>query len=46
MNKKTKVISILAILIMSSGCYTYKENCAAYSYEENKASTETNEENS
>ena len=46
MNKKTKVISILAILIMSSGCHIYKESCEAYSYEENKASTETNEENS
>lgn len=41
--KKARILILVVIIAASTGCYTYQESCAAYSYEEN---VETNEENS
>ena len=47
MKKNRLPIIVFALFIIgSTGCYTYQETCAAYSYEENSANSETNEENS
>ena len=46
MNKKTKLLALLALIVMATGCYTYKEHCAAYTYKDSTKNVETNEENS
>lgn len=46
--KKNKfiILALVMFIIGSTGCYTYQQQCAAYSYEENVENVETNEENS
>lgn len=45
-SKKVRILTLVAFIVASTGCYTYQESCAAYSYEENQKNVETNEENS
>jgi len=46
MKRNTKLLFLAAVLIvMSTGCYTYQQSCAAYSYDDT-LEVETNEENS
>jgi hypothetical protein len=45
MKRKIKLL-LIVLVISSTGCYTYQEHCAAYSYEDNAENVETNEENS
>jgi hypothetical protein len=43
---KLTILALAAFVIGSTGCYTYQQQCAAYSYEENVENVEINEENS
>jgi hypothetical protein len=43
---KLTILALVAFVIGSTGCYTYQQQCAAYSYENNTEDVETNEENS
>ena len=46
MKRRIKVLALVALVISSTGCYTYQRHCEAYSYEEEAKNVETNEENS
>jgi len=44
--KRFRILILVVIIAASTGCYTYQESCAAYSYDENQENIETNQENS
>ena len=44
--KRLTILVLVSFVIASTGCYTYQQQCAAYSYEDNAENVETNEENS
>ena len=39
-SKKVRILTLVAFIVASTGCYTYQESCAAYSYEENQENVE------